>query len=85
MQARSFAGATPLTEGKSISDKMAMFREMERRSASVPKPHSQVLTYLALLVLVHTYKYGHLRRCVPGREGPAFFSAEGRTSSARHA
>ena len=77
--------ATPLTEGKSISDKMAMFREMERRSASVPKPHSQVLTYLALLVLVHTYKYGHLRRCVPGGQGPALFGAEGRTSSARHA
>jgi len=28
-------------QGKSISQKMAMFREMERRSVSVPKPQSQ--------------------------------------------
>ena len=38
----SSCGGTPLTEGKSISDRMAMFREMERRSGSVPKPQTQI-------------------------------------------
>ena len=39
MQDSSFdVVATPLTQGQRISEKMAMFREMERHSVSVPKP-----------------------------------------------
>ena len=38
----SAAVGTPLTEGKSILDRMSMFRELERKSGSVPKPQSRV-------------------------------------------
>jgi hypothetical protein len=44
MQDNSFdVVATPLTEGQRISEKMAMFRDMERHSVSVPKPQSQAV------------------------------------------
>ena len=33
----------PWTDGKSIVDRMAIFKQMEQQGGSVPKPQSQVL------------------------------------------